>query len=82
MNTTRACTRVAAETLPKQGTRAELTVEVIVQWVEVPAGVLLVVPVKVEPELLTRLHHLLLLTITTLDANTKNMAAGSAAQCS
>ena len=44
-----------------------LTVQVVVEWVEVSAGVLLVVPVKVEPELLTCLHHLLLLTLTTLD---------------
>lgn len=68
MNISGACLLVAAATLLKQGTRAKLTVEVVVQWVEVSAGVFLVVPVKVEPELLTRFHHLLLLTITTLDA--------------
>jgi hypothetical protein len=43
-----------------------LTVQVVVEWVEVLAGVLLVVPVKVELELLTRLHHLLLGALTTL----------------
>lgn len=43
-----------------------LTVQVVVEWVEVPACVLLVVPIKVELELLTRLHNLLLLTVTTL----------------
>jgi hypothetical protein len=43
-------------------------VQVVVERVEVLAGVLLAVPVKVEAELLTRLHDLLLALVVTLAA--------------
>jgi hypothetical protein len=43
-------------------------VQVVVQRVEVAARVLLGVPVKVEAELLARLHRLFLLTVATLSS--------------